>query len=133
MIYKPPFQLTQKIFNLSQEVTLELGKLEGEQVDLPPIKLRKKNSIRTIQTSLEIEGNTLTFEQVTEIFNGKRIVAPEKDIIEVKNAIEVYKFFKQLRAENINDLLLAHGLLMKNLSPIIYLSLIHISEPTRPY
>ena len=116
MMYKPPFKLTQKIFNLSQEIALELGKLEGERIDLPPVRLRKKNSIRTIQKSLQIEGNTLTLEQVTDIFEGKRVVAPEKDIIEVKNAIEVYKRFGFLRPKYIDDLLLAHAILMKDLS-----------------
>lgn len=116
MIYKPPFHLTQKIFNLSQGISLELGKLEGERIDLPSVKLRKKNNIRTIQNSLQIEGNTLTLEQVTDIFEGKRIIAPEKDIIEVKNAIEVYKRFAELKPESIEDLLLAHAILMQGLS-----------------
>lgn len=116
MIYKPPFQLTQRIFNLSQEIALELGKLEGERIDLPPVKLRKKNSIRTIQNSLQIEGNTLTLEQVTDIFEGKRVIAPEKDIVEVKNAIAVYERFADLKPESIDDLLLAHAILMKDLS-----------------
>ncbi|MEZ5043807.1 MAG: hypothetical protein R2828_28175 [Saprospiraceae bacterium] len=55
-----------------------------------PAQLRRENRIKTIQSSLKIEGNTLSMDQVSAIFDQKRVIGPPKDIIEVKNAITVY-------------------------------------------
>ncbi|MCS3870627.1 Fic family protein [Chryseobacterium ginsenosidimutans] len=80
-----------------------------------PQKLRKKNRIKTIQSSLEIEGNTLTEEQITALLENKRIIAPAKDILEVQNAIEIYSDLKRFNPNKIKDLELAHSILMKDL------------------
>lgn len=115
MSYKPPFQITSKILKLSQEIFRELGILSGAKLDIAPIRLRRKNSIRTIQASLSIEGNTLNLEQVTDIFDGKRVKGEPRDILEVKNAIELYRDLKKLNPVSQNDLLKAHNILMSNL------------------
>lgn len=59
-------------------------------------KLRKQNQVKTIQSSLSIEGNTLSEEQITSIIENKRVVGCEKDIKEVLNALDVYPY-KKLR------------------------------------
>ncbi|BBJ31623.1 hypothetical protein RAS_07320 [Rickettsia asiatica] len=87
---RPPFQITNKILELSQDVSYELGILAGSKLYSQPIKLRKNNQIKTIHSSLAIEGNSLSVEQITDIINGKRVLAPEKDILEVNNAIKLY-------------------------------------------
>ncbi|EKE09650.1 MAG: hypothetical protein ACD_16C00129G0002 [uncultured bacterium] len=115
MMYKPPFSVTPHIFALSQSISHALGILEGEKLDAEPIKLRRENNIKTIQSSLAIEGNTLSLEQVTALFEGKRVLGPKKDIIEVQNAILLYEKFNQLNPISMHDFLYAHGLLMKNL------------------
>jgi Fic family protein len=115
MNYKPPFTITSKIFALSQEVSHVLGALEGARLAIVPIKLRKENSIKTIQASLSIEGNTLSTEQVSHILEGKPVIGPKKDIIEVHNAIETYAYFDKLDPLSIKDFLQAHKLLMKGL------------------
>ncbi|AIL12598.1 cell filamentation protein Fic [Candidatus Paracaedimonas acanthamoebae] len=115
MNYKPPFVITPKIFSLSQEISHILGTLEGARLNITPIKLRKENNIKTIQASLSIEGNTLSLEQVSHILEGKAVIGPQKDILEVQNAIETYSFFDELNPLSIKDLLRAHKLLMKEL------------------
>jgi Fic family protein len=115
MSYKPPFTITSRIFSLSQEVSHILGTLEGAKLNIAPIKLRKENSIKTIQASLSIEGNTLSLEQVSHILEGKPVIGPKKDIIEVQNAIETYSCFDEFNPLSIKDLLRAHKLLMKGL------------------
>ncbi len=115
MTYKPPFDLTPVILRYSQEISRGLGVLAGSKLDVVPVKLRKLNSIKTIQASLAIEGNTLSLDQVTHIFEGKKVVGPRKDITEVQNAIEVYQHLGRFNPLSIDDLLGAHKVLMKDL------------------
>ncbi|WP_341793408.1 MULTISPECIES: Fic family protein [unclassified Rickettsia] len=112
---KPPFQITNKILELLQNISHELGVLFGAKLYCPPIKLRKNNHIKTIHSSLAIEGNTLSINQITDLINGKRVLAPEKDIIEVNNAIKLYNNLNILNPLSIKSLLEAHKLLMQGL------------------
>ncbi len=112
---KPPFQITSAILNLCAEITLLLGKIEGLQQPIPQPELRKHNRIRTIQSSLAIEGNTLTIEQVTDIINNKKVLGPAKDILEVKNTIKAYEKLTQYDAMSLKSLLEAHNILMTDL------------------
>lgn len=116
MNYKPPFTVSPYALKLLQEVWQQMGILSGQKLDSAPVQLRKSNSISTIQASLAIEGNTLTLHQVTALFEGKRVIGPEKDILEVKNAIKTYKIFSQLNPFSPQDLLKAHQTLMQGLN-----------------
>lgn len=78
--------------------------------------LRRSNRIRTIYGSLAIEQNTLTLDQVTAVLNGKRVLAPPKDIAEVHNAFEIYERLEELNPYSIDDLLTAHGVMMQGLN-----------------
>ncbi|WP_341789312.1 Fic family protein [Rickettsia endosymbiont of Polydrusus tereticollis] len=112
---KPPFQITNNILELLQNISHELGVLLGAKLYCPPVKLRKNNRIKTIHSSLAIEGNTLSIKQITDLINGKRVLAPEKDIIEVNNAIKLYNNLNILNPLSIESLLEAHKLLMQGL------------------
>jgi len=112
---KPPFQITSLILNLSIEIARELGMLSGAKLHAMPVKLRRQNAIKSIQASLAIEGNTLSEEQVTAIFEGKRVLGPIKDIKEVLNAIEVYNMLSQFNPVSIADFKKAHKMLMQEL------------------
>lgn len=65
--------------------------------------------------SLAIEGNTLSVEQITAILEGKRVLAPPKEINEVENALDVYEQLGKWDPALLKDLLMAHKVLMKNL------------------
>ena len=80
------------------------------------IRLRKRNRVRSIQSSLQIEANSLTVEQVTAIFEGKRVMGPSKDIREVDNAIRAYDLISQLDPYSVKDLLRLHGIMMAGLT-----------------
>jgi Fic family protein len=77
--------------------------------------LRKKNRIKTIHSSLEIEGNTLTIEQITAMVENKKVIGPKKDILEVKNAIAVYDYLDKLNPYSFDSFCEAHGILMNGL------------------
>ena len=112
---KPPYIITEKILTLIAFISEKIGEINANHLYKPNTELRKKNRIKTIQSSLEIEGNTLTEEQITALLENKRIIAPAKDILEVQNAIEVYKDLKIFNPNKIKDLELAHSILMRNL------------------
>jgi len=114
-MYKPPYQITEYIIKLIASVSEKIGEVNALHLYKPAAELRKRNRIKTIQSSLEIEGNTLTEEQITALFDNKRIMAPAKDILEVQNAIEVYDQLKTFHPENMKDLTRAHAMLMKGL------------------
>ena len=79
------------------------------------LRLRKVNRIKTIHSSLAIEGNKLSEGEVQAILEGKKVVAPLKEIQEVRNAIKTYELYPKLNPFSIQDLLLAHGTMMAGL------------------
>ena len=100
-----------------QQIAFTLGLLEGAKLVPTPIRLRKESQIRTIQSSLAIEGNQLTLEQVTGLLAGKKVIGPQKDILEVNNAIKAYKDLKKWNAISLTSLKKAHHVLMEGLIP----------------
>ena len=113
--YNPPFEITNEIIELVAQITELTGMIiVSEKLSSNPV-LRRENRIKTIYSSLAIEQNTLTFEQVTDVINGKRILAPPKDIKEVKNAYEIYEKLSLLNPYSIKDLLKAHKILTADL------------------
>lgn len=112
---KPPFEITNKMIALVAEIAELVGRLTStNQLSANPT-LRRTNRIRTIYSSLAIEQNTLTLEQVTAVLNGKTVLAPPKDIAEVKNAYEIYERLDELDPYSVDDLLLAHGIMTRGL------------------
>ena len=111
MSYEPPFKITAKSINLISEISavVERVKINSEKSEF--LKLRKVNRMKTIRGSLAIEGNSLTEEQVTALIDGKHIVAPVKEVQEVRNAIKVYENFDSFNAYDWRDLLKAHGIM----------------------
>jgi Fic family protein len=112
---KPPYQITDKILNLVVSISEKLGEVNANHLHKPPTELRKRNRIKTIQSSLEIEGNTLTEEQITALLNDERVIAPQKDILEVQNAIKVYEKLKEFNSNSLKDLRIAQSILMHGL------------------
>lgn len=112
---QPPYNITSAILQLVAIISEKIGEINATHLHKPPAELRKSNRIKTIQASLEIEGNTLSIEQITAIVENKRVLGPQKDILEVKNAIVVYERLNEFNPNSIQSLLHAHNLLMKGL------------------
>ena len=112
---KPPFEITNKMICEVAEIAELVGKLTStNQLSTNPT-LRRSNRIRTIHGSLAIEQNTLSLEQITAVLNGKQVLAPPKDIAEVKNAYEIYERLDELDPYSVADLLTAHGIMTRGL------------------
>lgn len=114
-MYIPPFTVSAEAINLIAEISgqIERYAIRLEQED--GLLLRKVNRIKTIHSSLAIEGNTLSEDQVRDIIDGKTVVAPIKEIQEVKNAIATYNLYPTLNPYSVKDLLKAHGVMMQAL------------------
>ena len=112
---KPPFEITNAMIDHVAEIAELVGRLTStNQLSANPT-LRRTNRIRTIHGSLAIEQNTLTLEQVTAVLNGKQVLAPPKDIAEVKNAYEIYERLEELDPYSVDDLLTAHSIMTRGL------------------
>ncbi|MGM9523528.1 MAG: Fic family protein [Faecousia sp.] len=112
---KPPFEITNTIIDSVAEIAELVGRLiSTSQLSSNPT-LRRSNRIRTIHGSLAIEQNTLSLDQVTAVLNGKHVLAPPKDIAEVKNAYEIYERLDELDPYSVDDLLTAHGIMTREL------------------
>lgn len=112
---QPPFQITNKIIDDVAEISELTGRLSAHDHLSSNPNLRRTNRIRTIHGSLAIEQNTLSLEQVTAVLNGKHVLAPPKDIAEVKNAYEIYERLDELDPYSVDDLLTAHGIMTRGL------------------
>lgn len=109
------YEGTSKIINLSIEVGKLIGIVDSTYLRKPQTNLRRENRIKTIQSSLMIEGNTLSLDQVSAIFENKSVIGPAKDIKEVQNAIEVYNNLRNFNPYNEESYLTAHRILMSGL------------------
>ena len=115
--YKPPFHTTDRITNLVAAISEQIGRIKVlSHGNLNP-HLRKENRIRTIHSSLAIEQNSLSLEQVTAIVDGKRVLGNPNEIREVRNAYDTYNMMLSLDPYAVKDLLKAHRMMMEGLIP----------------
>lgn len=112
---KPPYDITPKILKLISSISEKIGEVNANYLSKQSPQLRKQNRIKTIQSSLQIEGNTLTEDQITALIDNKRIIGPEKDVLEVLNAIKVYNELNKYKLHSEKDFLNAHASLMNGL------------------
>ena len=113
--YQPPFRMTEEITNLIVEIGQYVGSITTyESMHRNPV-LRRENRIKSIYSSLAIEQNTLSLDQVSDVINGKRVLGPPEDIREVKNAYEAYERVSELDPYSVKNLLYAHKLMTEGL------------------
>ena len=111
----PPYETTSKILKLITSISEKIGEVNANYLSKQSPQLRKQNRIKTIQSSLQIEGNSLSEEQITALIENKHVVGPEKDILEVLNAIRVYDKLLTYEKTSSSSFLSAHKELMQGL------------------
>lgn len=112
---KPPYELNANILELISSISEMIGEVNANFLNKQSPTLRKQNKIKTIQSSLQIEGNTLSEEQITALIENKKVIGPQKDILEVLNAIKVYDELESFKSTSEKDFLSAHKTLMQGL------------------
>ena len=112
---KPPYDITAQILKLISSISIKIGEVNANYLNKQTPQLRKQNKIKTVHSSLRIEGNTLTEDQVSAILENKRVIGPKKDIDEVINALNVYDSLGRLNPYSSKSFLDAHKTLMRGL------------------
>lgn len=112
---KPPYEITTEILRLITSISEKIGEVNANFLNRPSPKLRKQNRIKTIHSSLKIEGNHLTEEQITALLENKRVIGPKKDVVEVLNALEIYENLGKYNPNDEQSFLKAHLKLMEGL------------------
>ncbi len=113
--YNPPFVLTEDMINLVVDITDAIKNLDVKSINKQNLKLRRKTRIQSVFSSLAIENNRLSEKQVSDVINGKKVLAPLNEIVEVKNAYEAYDCIDDIDPYSMKDLLKIHNIFMKNL------------------
>ena len=114
-MYTPPFTITSKIITLVADISAQIERYSIRSEMEDTLHLRKTNRIKTIHSSLAIENNSLSIEQITAIIEGKRVLGNPNEIQEVKNALQAYELLLTLNSYEEKDLLKAHKLMMSDL------------------
>jgi len=112
---KSPYHISDLVIKQISSISEKVGEIKAHFLNRPSPQLRKQNKIKTIHSSLKIEGNTLSQEQVTALIDNKRVIGPQKDILEVINAIKVYDNLRKFDFKSSKSFLLAHRILMHGL------------------
>ena len=115
LLYKPNYTITDTILSLVAQIAARIDVLTIQKGMEQNPKLRRLNRLRSIHSSLAIENNSLSLEQISALFDGKSVLAPAQDICEAQNAFEVYDKLLEFDPYDLLDLRAAHKILMKDL------------------
>ncbi len=113
--YAPPFTITNRILSYVASISEKLGRITSiSSIESKP-HLRKNNRIKSIHSSLKIEANSLSLNQVRDVINGKLVLGEQREIQEVKNAYVAYEKISEIQPYRIKDLQKIHGIMTKYL------------------
>lgn len=111
--YIPPYEITDRILSLVSLISEKIGQItERNTLESKP-HLRRNNKIRSIYSSLRIEANSLSLNEVKDVINGKTVLGTAKEIQEVKNAYAAYEEISVVAPYSISDLKRIHGIMTK--------------------
>lgn len=112
-MYEPPFTITNRIVSYVASISEKIGRITLlSDMEAKP-HLRKNNRIKSIHSSLKIEANSLSLNQVRDVINGKLVLGEHKEIQEVKNAYDAYEKILELDPYSIDDLKKFHGIMTR--------------------
>ena len=109
--YTPPFSITNTMLTLVAEIAEKTGRITSYRSFETKPHLRRNNRIRSIHSSLAIEANSLSLDEVKSVINGKTVIGPAKEIQEVKNAYQAYDMLGKFDPFSLRDLQKLHGIM----------------------
>lgn len=113
MSYIPPYRITDKILSFVADISEKIGKISERTNLVSKPHLRKNNKIKSIHSSLAIEANSLSLDEVRDVINGRTVMGKQKEIQEVKNAYAAYEEIGRFDIYSINELKRLHGIMTK--------------------
>ena len=114
-MYNPPFTITNKMLNFSISISQKIERIFSYQSLKRMPTLRRNNRIKSIHSSLAIEANSLSLDQVKDVIDGSPVIGPQKEINEVKDAYEAYQIIEEYDGFKEKDLLKAHGIIARSI------------------
>jgi len=115
MKYIPPFEINNAMLDYVFQIEEKIKLINKKDIFLKKPILRKSNKIKSIYSSLSIEANSLNLNQMMDCINGKKVIGPENEIKEVKNAFEAYKLIHRINPYSLDDLKKLHSTMMRDL------------------
>ena len=109
--YSPPYSISDLMLTLVAEIAEKTGRITSYRSFETKPHLRRNNRIRSIHSSLAIEANSLSLDEVKSVINGRTVIGPEKEIQEVKNAYQAYDMLGQFDPYSLRDLQKLHGIM----------------------
>ena len=111
MPYEPPFTITNRMLTLVAEIAEKTGRISNYRTFESKPHLRRNNRIRSIHSSLAIEANSLSLDEVKGVIAGKTVLGPQKEIQEVKNAYQAYDQIGDFNPYSVDELKALHGVM----------------------
>lgn len=109
--YEPPYHITNTMLALVAEIAEKTGRIASYRSFEAKPHLRRNNRIRSIHSSLAIEANSLSMDEVKGVIDGKTVIGPQKEIQEVKNAYEAYDMLGSFDPYSLKDIQKLHGVM----------------------
>ena len=109
--YEPPFTITNRMLGLTAGIAEKVGKITGLRSYETRPYLRRNNRIRSVHSSLAIEANSLSLDEVRSVINGQPVIGPEKEIREVRNAYAAYEMLGSFDPFSLDDLKKLHAVM----------------------
>ena len=109
--YKPPFTISNLMLDLVSLISEKTGRITSYRSFESKPYLRRNNRIRSIHSSLAIEANSLSMDDVRSVIDGRTVLGPEKEIQEVKNAYQAYDMLDEFDPYSLRDLQKMHGIM----------------------
>lgn len=109
--YIPPYTISNKMLELVSEISEKVGRITSHKELESKPHLRRNNRIRSIHSSLKIEANSLSLNDVRDVINGHLVLGDQNEIQEVKNAYAAYEKIPEIDPTSISDLKRIHGIL----------------------
>ena len=80
----PTFELTDRIYRQLVVIDGHMSKLSAEKGKHIRVILRKTSNIRSINSSLAIEGNEMPLSKTIDMIDGKTVQGPFDEIVETR-------------------------------------------------
>jgi len=109
--YIPPYTISDRMLELVSSISEKLGGITTHKELESKPHLRRNNRIRSIHSSLKIEANSLSLNEVRDVINGRLVLGDQKEIQEVKNAYAAYEKITEMNPLSIADLKNIHGIM----------------------
>lgn len=108
----PYFEINTSIFSKITQIDKLRDSGKGLANRRMELRLRKSSNLRSINSSLAIEGNEIDILKMREMINGRTIEGPFDEILETQNALKAYDEIHDVDIWSVDSFLQLHDTMM---------------------